>query len=188
MSKQTRAVSPKFSSLASMMAIVAAATVLFAAAPAMAQDAASAQTPTAQATAQATAQTPAQTPAPTSGESEGGAPTITVEDSTQAPQQAQPSGIAAVLGNPLVMIILLFAIFYFMMIRPQQRKEKERQKMISELRAGRKVSFAGGLIGTIKEAKEQTFVIEICPGSTVEVARGAVMAAADEPAAEPAKK
>lgn len=184
MSKQTRAVSPKFSSLASMMAIVAAATVLFAAAPAMAQDAASAQTPT----AQATAQTPAQTPAPTSGESEGGASTITVEDSTQAPQQAQPSGIAAVLGNPLVMIILLFAIFYFMMIRPQQRKEKERQKMISELRAGRKVSFAGGLIGTIKEAKEQTFVIEICPGSTVEVARGAVMAAADEPAAEPAKK
>ena len=184
MSKQTRAVSPKFSSLASMMAIVAAATVLFAAAPAMAQDAASAQTPT----AQATAQTTAQTPAPTSGESEGGAPTITVEDSTQAPQQAQPSGIAAVLGNPLVMIILLFAIFYFMMIRPQQRKEKERQKMISELRAGRKVSFAGGLIGTIKEAKEQTFVIEICPGSTVEVARGAVMAAADEPAAEPAKK
>ena len=184
MSKQTRAVSPKFSSLASMMAIVAAATVLFAAAPAMAQDAASAQTPT----AQATAQTPAQTPAPTSGESEGDAPTITVEDSTQAPQQAQPSGIAAVLGNPLVMIILLFAIFYFMMIRPQQRKEKERQKMISELRAGRKVSFAGGLIGTIKEAKEQTFVIEICPGSTVEVARGAVMAAADEPAAEPAKK
>ena len=184
MSKQTRAVSPKFSSLASMMAIVAAATVLFAAAPAMAQDAASAQTPT----AQATAQTPAQTPAPTSGESEGGAPTITVEDSTQAPQQAQPSGIAAVLGNPLVMIILLFAIFYFMMIRPQQRKEKERQKMISELRAGRKVSFAGGLIGTIKEAKEQTFVIEICPGSTVEVARGAIMAAADEPADEPAKK
>lgn len=184
MSKQTRAVSPKFSSLASMMAIVAAATVLFAAAPAMAQDAASAQTPA----AQATAQTTAQTPAPTSGESEGGAPTITVEDSTQAPQQAQPSGIAAVLGNPLVMIILLFAIFYFMMIRPQQRKEKERQKMISELRAGRKVSFAGGLIGTIKEAKEQTFVIEICPGSTVEVARGAVMAAADEPAAEPAKK
>ena len=184
MSKQTRAVSPKFSSLASMMAIVAAATVLFAAAPAMAQDAASAQTPA----AQATAQTTAQTPAPTSGESEGGAPTITVEDSTQAPQQAQPSGIAAVLGNPLVMIILLFAIFYFMMIRPQQRKEKERQKMISELRAGRKVSFAGGLIGTIKESKEQTFVIEICPGSTVEVARGAVMAAADEPAAEPAKK
>ena len=51
--------------------------------------------------------------------------------------------------------------------------------MISELRAGRRVSFAGGLIGTIVEAKEQTFVIEICPGTTVEVARGAVAAAID---------
>lgn len=140
MSKQTRAILPKFSSLASK--IVAAVTALFAAAPAMAQEGA-----------------PAQAPA----QSGGGFTT-------------------------LIMIVLLFAIFYFMMIRPQQRKEKERQKMISELRAGRKVSFAGGLIGTIKEAKEQTFVIEICPGSTVEVARGAVMAAADEPAAELAKK
>ncbi|MBQ9693220.1 MAG: preprotein translocase subunit YajC [Kiritimatiellae bacterium] len=76
-------------------------------------------------------------------------------------------------------IILLFGVFYFMMIRPQQRKEKERQKMIAALRAGARVSFAGGLIGTIVEAKEETFVIEICPGTTVEVARGAVAAALD---------
>lgn len=169
MSKQTRAGSPKLSSLATMMAIVAAVTV-FAATPAQAQDAAPAPAPAAQAAPAAPA----------------GDVSVEVAGGEQAPQQ--PSGLAAVLGNPLVMIILLFAIFYFMMIRPQQRKEKERQKMISELRAGRKVSFAGGLIGTIKESKEQTFVIEICPGSTVEVARSAVMAAADEPAAEPAKK
>lgn len=100
-----------------------------------------------------------------------------------APQQAQqPGGF----GGTLIFIVLLFGIFYFMMIRPQQRKEKERQKMISELRAGRRVSFAGGLLGTIVEAREQTFVIEVCPGATVEVARGAVMAAADE--AAPAKQ
>lgn len=95
-----------------------------------------------------------------------------------APQQAQQGGF----GGTLIFIVLLFGIFYFMMIRPQQRKEKERQKMISELRAGRRVSFAGGLLGTIVEAREQTFVIEVCPGATVEVARGAVMAAADEAA------
>lgn len=76
--------------------------------------------------------------------------------------------------------ILLFGIFYFMLIRPQQRKEKERQKMISELRAGRRVSFAGGLMGTIVEAKEQTFMIEIAPGMVIEVIRGAVIAAIDE--------
>lgn len=91
--------------------------------------------------------------------------------------QQQPQGFSLM---SLLPFILLFGIFYFMMIRPQQRKEKARQKMISELRAGRRVSFAGGLIGTITEAKEQTFVIEICPGSTVEVARGAIAGVLDD--------
>lgn len=109
-------------------------------------------------------------------------PAVTTTAGTTQPvdtPSAQPQqGLLGGMGGFLP-IILLFGIFYFMMIRPQQRKEKERQKMISELRAGRRVSFAGGLIGTIVEAKEQTFVIEICPGTTVEVARGAVAAAID---------
>ena len=57
--------------------------------------------------------------------------------------------------------------------------------MISELRAGKRVVFAGGLIGTIAEAKEQTFVIELCPGTKVEVARAAVSSVVEE--AQPAK-
>lgn len=93
-------------------------------------------------------------------------------------EQAQQPGLLGSMGG-LFPIILLFGVFYFMLIRPQQRKEKERQKMISELRVGRRISFAGGLIGTIIEAKEQTFVVEICSGATVEVARGAVAAALD---------
>lgn len=103
----------------------------------------------------------------------------TVAATTDAAPAAaqQPQGFSLMSMLPF---ILLFGIFYFMMIRPQQRKEKARQKMISELRAGRRVSFAGGLIGTIKEAKEQTFVIEICPGTTVEVARGAIAGALDD--------
>ena len=60
-----------------------------------------------------------------------------------------------------VPMLLILAIFYFMMIRPQQRKEKERRKMISELRAGAKIVFAGGLMGTIVEAAEKTFKVEI---------------------------
>ena len=83
----------------------------------------------------------------------------------------------------LVPMLLIFAIFYFMMIRPQQRKEKERRKMIEELRAGAKVVFAGGFIGTIKEAREKTFLIEIAPGVSVEVARASVSGVAEEPAA-----
>lgn len=97
-------------------------------------------------------------------------------------QQPQQGG----LGGMLIPMLLLFGVFYFMMIRPQQRKEKERQKMISELRAGKRVVFAGGLIGTIAEAKEQTFVIELCPGTKVEVARAAVSSVVEE-AAQPAK-
>ena len=73
-----------------------------------------------------------------------------------------------------VPMLIIFAIFYFMMIRPQQRKEKERRRMIEELRAGARVVFAGGLIGTIVEAREKTFRIDIADGVTVEVARSAV--------------
>ncbi len=111
------------------------------------------------------------------------ATTTTPATTEAAPTSAQqPQGFSFMSLFPF---ILLFGVFYFMMIRPQQRKEKERQKMISELRAGRRVSFAGGLIGTIVEAKEQTFVIEICAGTTVEVARGAVAGVVD--AVEPTK-
>ena len=74
----------------------------------------------------------------------------------------------------LVPMLLILAIFYFMMIRPQQRKEKERRQMIEQLRAGAKVLFAGGFIGTIVEATEKTFKIEIAPGTVVEVARSCV--------------
>ena len=89
----------------------------------------------------------------------------------------------------LIPMLLIFAIFYFMMIRPQQRKEKERRKMIEELRAGARVVFAGGLIGTIREAKEKTFMIEIAPGVSVEVARSSVVGVADDPTqAAPATK
>ena len=77
-------------------------------------------------------------------------------------------------------MLIIFAIFYFMMIRPQQRKEKERRKMIQEMRAGTKVVFAGGLIGKIVEAKERTFMIEIAGDVVFEVARNAVQGPVEE--------
>lgn len=84
-----------------------------------------------------------------------------------------------------VPMLLILGIFYFLMIRPQQRKEKERRKMIEELRAGAKVIFAGGIIGTIVEATEKTFRIETASGTEMEVLRSCVqgVAAGDEPKA-----
>jgi preprotein translocase subunit YajC len=110
----------------------------------------------------AAAQTqPAETPAPAT-----------------APAQ-QPGGMSM-----FVPMLLIFAIFYFLMIRPQQRKEKERRKMIEELRAGARVVFAGGFIGTIVEAKEKTFKIEIAGDVVVEVARAAVQNIVEDEAAK----
>ncbi len=86
---------------------------------------------------------------------------------------AAQGGIFGSLG-PFFPMILLFGIFYLVLIRPQQRKEKERLRMIKELRAGQKVIFAGGLCGTILEAKEKTFIIELSSGNSVEVIRSAV--------------
>ena len=102
--------------------------------------------------------------------------------SSSTPQQ-QGGGM---FGGMWIPMLIIFAIFYFMMIKPQQRKEKERRKMIEELRAGAKVIFAGGFIGTIVEAKEKTFKIEIAGDVVVEVARAAVqgLAAEEAPAAK----
>ena len=108
----------------------------------------------------------------------------------QAAQEAAKPAAAQSGGmSMLVPMLLIFAIFYFMMIRPQQRKEKERRKMIEELRAGARVVFAGGLIGTIREAKDKTFMIEIASGVSVEVARSSVVGLAEDPTqAAPATK
>ena len=99
-----------------------------------------------------------------------------------APAAAQPAGGGMSMMIPMLLIL---AIFYFMMIRPQQRKEKERRKMIEELRAGAKIVFAGGLMGTIQEATEKTFKVEIAPGTTIEIARSCVsgVVTAETPAA-----
>ena len=99
-------------------------------------------------------------------------------------------GMGGLFGNPLVPMVLFMAIIYFMMLRPQQRKEKERRKMIETLRAGQRVLFAGGLIGTISEAREHTFLIEVAHGVTIEVARGAVrqvLQEGDKPVADEAR-
>ena len=81
----------------------------------------------------------------------------------------------------LMMPLLLIAIFYFMFIRPQQRKEKERRKMIDELRAGAKIIFAGGIVGTIVEASEKSFVVETVEGK-MEVLRSCVQGVVEEAA------
>lgn len=74
------------------------------------------------------------------------------------------------------MMVLFFVIMYVMMIRPQQRKEKERKAMLSELKKDDKVLFAGGLIGTIAQIGDKTAKIKVAENMRLEVARGSITA------------
>lgn len=78
------------------------------------------------------------------------------------------------MGQMLVPMLIIFAIFYFMLIRPQQRKEKDRREMIANIKSGARVAFSGGILGTVTNVKEHTFVIKVADNVKIEVARGAV--------------
>jgi len=89
------------------------------------------------------------------------------------PLLAQQSGPAG-LGNMMLPMLVIFAIMYFMLIRPQQRKERERQKLIEAVKSGDRVMFSGGILGTVVNVKEGILVIRVAEGVKIEVARGAV--------------
>ena len=80
-------------------------------------------------------------------------------------------------SNPLGMfmpMILIFGIFYFMLIRPQQRKEKERRAMIDNVKSGDRIVFSGGIMGTVSNIKDGTFTVKVADNVKLEVARGAI--------------
>jgi preprotein translocase subunit YajC len=97
-----------------------------------------------------------------------------VQDSASPAAPAQTAAQQPGFGGMLMPMLLLLGLFYFMMIRPQQRKEKERRKMIDETKAGAKVIFAGGIVGTVVEATEKTFIVETAPGTRMEILRACV--------------
>lgn len=76
---------------------------------------------------------------------------------------------------PLLFVILAtFAIFYFILIRPQQRKQKQLQKMIEELKKGDRVMTSGGIFGTVVGFKENITVLKIDENTKIEVLKTAV--------------
>ena len=82
----------------------------------------------------------------------------------------------------IAMIVLIFVIFYFFMIRPQQRKQKELQKKREALGTNDRIVTSGGLYGVIKDIKETEFVVEIADSVRVRVDKGSVFPAGDSSA------
>lgn len=86
-------------------------------------------------------------------------------------------------------LAMMLFVFYFLMIRPQQRREKDRRAMMDNLKSGDRVVFAGGFIGIVTNVKERTFIIRIADNVKVEVARSSVsqVLAKDEEPDSPAR-
>ena len=74
----------------------------------------------------------------------------------------------------IVPFVLIIVIFYFFLIRPQNKKQKETQKMIDALKKGDKVVTIGGIHGVISSTKEKTVVVKIDDNTKVEFTRGAI--------------
>ena len=75
-----------------------------------------------------------------------------------------------------IMMILIFVVFYFFMIRPQTKKQKELQKQREAMKKGDKEVTAGGIYGEIKEVQETTFIITIAKDVTIKVSKDSVYA------------
>ena len=71
-------------------------------------------------------------------------------------------------------MILVFGVFYLLLIRPQQRKQRELQATIAELKAGDRVITTGGIVGKITEVRETSFLIRSADKTILEIARTAV--------------
>ena len=89
----------------------------------------------------------------------------------------------------LIPIVLMFVIFYFLLIRPQQKRNKEHKEMITNLKKGDRIITNGGIYGRITGLDETTLTVEIADRVRVKVVRGNVSALAQNAApAAPAKK
>jgi preprotein translocase subunit YajC len=81
-------------------------------------------------------------------------------------------GLGALGG--LLPMLLIIGVFYVLLIRPQQKRQKELQQTISELKTGDRVVTTGGIIGTITTVRDTSFLIRSADKSILEIARSAV--------------
>lgn len=89
-------------------------------------------------------------------------------------------------SSQLIMLVLIFAVFYLFMIRPQMKKQKEVKKFREALKTGDKVVSAGGIHGKVKDIKDQTVVVEIAEGVKITVDKASVFQIGEP--IQPAKK
>jgi len=85
---------------------------------------------------------------------------------------AAPSAAAAY--QPLIMMLIFIAVFYFLLIRPQMKRAKEHRAMVSQLAKGDEVITSGGIAGRVDEVGEAFVTLEIATGVRIKVQKHAV--------------
>ena len=93
-----------------------------------------------------------------------------------SPAYAQDAGGTAAVIMQMLPLILIFVVFYFLLIRPQQKKMKDHREMLGQLKRGDRVVTAGGIVATITKVKDGSDEIEaeIAPNVKVMVVRGTI--------------
>ena len=92
--------------------------------------------------------------------------------------QAAPAAPGADLASTftsMLPLVLMFVVLYFVMIRPQMKRQKEHRSMIDALAKGDEVATAGGLLGKVSKLGEGYMTLELAPGIEVQVQRSAVV-------------
>ncbi len=89
-------------------------------------------------------------------------------------QGTTPPGPGGILGSPLVMMGLMVVMFYFLLIRPQQKQRKEMAARIASLQSGDKVVTTSGIHGIVHNVKEHTVIIKVAEGTMLEFDKAAV--------------
>lgn len=94
---------------------------------------------------------------------------------TNAYAQSAASGFSLDSMGSFLPILLMFVVLYFLMIRPQQKKQREQRDMLSALSAGDEVLTAGGIVGKITKVSENFITLEIAEGTKIIVQKASVV-------------
>ena len=85
---------------------------------------------------------------------------------------AAGGGMNSILG--FLPIILIFAVLYFLMILPQQRRQRKHTQMLEQIKRGDRVVLSGGIHGIVSNVKEQTFLVKVAESTELEVDKSAI--------------
>jgi preprotein translocase subunit YajC len=92
------------------------------------------------------------------------------QDAAKPAQQGPMAGM----GSLLPMMLIMFAVVYFLMIRPEQKKQKMRQAMLQKIQKGDRVLTSAGILGTVGSVKDNTIMVKIAENTVVEFTKSAV--------------